>query len=183
MFPLRWNFPFRKKDGSLSTIQDELDNAGGGGGGGSEVEITPILTEGTKIATFEVDGEEGDLYAPTPSPGGGGTQLYYKDFTDIAFSGGWSAIATGSSWYQGESSTNINVDGYTPIEVTITDKYTGYFPFGSICKYGTSGTTYKLSVMAKKNSASESFNARIYYIANTDLTPIPNNSKTVKSKK
>lgn len=66
MFPIRWNFPFRKKDGKMSTIQDELDNSGGG----SEVEITPILTEGTKIATFEIDGEEGDLYAPEASSGG-----------------------------------------------------------------------------------------------------------------
>lgn len=31
MFPLRWNFPFRKKDGSMSTIQDEIDSGGGGG--------------------------------------------------------------------------------------------------------------------------------------------------------
>lgn len=29
MFPIRWNFPFRKKDGGLSTIQDVIDSAGG----------------------------------------------------------------------------------------------------------------------------------------------------------
>lgn len=29
MFPIRWNFPFRKKDGSLSTIGSEIENAGG----------------------------------------------------------------------------------------------------------------------------------------------------------
>lgn len=29
MFPLRWNFPFRKKDGSLSTIGDEIEEGGG----------------------------------------------------------------------------------------------------------------------------------------------------------
>lgn len=32
MFPLRWNFPFRKKDGSITTI-DAAINSGGGGGG------------------------------------------------------------------------------------------------------------------------------------------------------
>ena len=32
MFPIRWNFPFRKKDGSLSTIGDEIESGGGGGG-------------------------------------------------------------------------------------------------------------------------------------------------------
>ena len=73
MFPIRWDFPFRRKDGKLSTIKDEIDAAGGGGGGGSVVDITPVLTEGTKIADFEIDGEEGSLYAPASS---GGTQIH-----------------------------------------------------------------------------------------------------------
>lgn len=38
--------------------------AGGGGGGGSEVTITPVLTQGTKIADFEIDSESGSLFAP-----------------------------------------------------------------------------------------------------------------------
>ena len=38
--------------------------AGGGGGGGSEVSITPVLTEGTKIADYSIDGNTGELYAP-----------------------------------------------------------------------------------------------------------------------
>ena len=37
---------------------------GGGGGGGSEVNITPVLTEGTKIADYSIDGTAGELYAP-----------------------------------------------------------------------------------------------------------------------
>lgn len=36
----------------------------GGGGGGSEVTITPVLTEGTKIADYTIDGDSGSLYAP-----------------------------------------------------------------------------------------------------------------------
>jgi hypothetical protein len=35
-----------------------------GGGGGSEVTITPVLTEGTKIADYNIDGTPGELYAP-----------------------------------------------------------------------------------------------------------------------
>lgn len=38
--------------------------AGGGGGGGSEVTITSVLTEGTKIAEYSIDGTAGELYAP-----------------------------------------------------------------------------------------------------------------------
>lgn len=34
------------------------------GGGGSDVEITPTIQSGTKIADFEVDGLSGELYAP-----------------------------------------------------------------------------------------------------------------------
>ena len=42
----------------------------GSGSGGSTVSITPTLSTGTKIADFEIDGESGELYAPT---GGGGS--------------------------------------------------------------------------------------------------------------
>ena len=38
--------------------------AGGGGGGGSEITITPVLTEGTKIADYTIDSASGSLYAP-----------------------------------------------------------------------------------------------------------------------
>ena len=38
--------------------------AGGGGGGGSEVTITPVLTQGTKIADYTIDSSSGSLYAP-----------------------------------------------------------------------------------------------------------------------
>ena len=38
----------------------------GGGGGGSEVTITPTISSGTKIADYEIDGDAGELYAPTP---------------------------------------------------------------------------------------------------------------------
>ena len=47
-------------DGTLS------GSIAGGGGGGSEVSITPIVTTGTKIADFEIDGNTGSLYSPTP---------------------------------------------------------------------------------------------------------------------
>ena len=38
--------------------------ARGGGGGGSDVSITPVITEGTKIADYSIDGAAGELYAP-----------------------------------------------------------------------------------------------------------------------
>lgn len=43
MFPLRWDFPFRKKDGSLSTISAEIE---GGGGGGYTLPTASASTKG-----------------------------------------------------------------------------------------------------------------------------------------
>lgn len=50
----------------------------GGGGGGSDVEITPTLQSGTKIADFEIDGVSGALYAPSGG-GGASSQGVYID--------------------------------------------------------------------------------------------------------
>ena len=59
MFPLRWNFPFRKKDGSLSTIQDEIDS------GGSDPYVLPIASEtrlgGVKIGSGVSISEDGTI--------------------------------------------------------------------------------------------------------------------------
>ena len=38
--------------------------AGGGGGGGSDVSITPTYNQGTKIADYSIDGNEGAIYTP-----------------------------------------------------------------------------------------------------------------------
>ena len=38
--------------------------AGGGGGGGSDVSITPTYNQGTKIADYSIDGNEGTIYTP-----------------------------------------------------------------------------------------------------------------------
>ena len=49
-------------------------------GGGSDVEITPTLATGTKIADFEIDGVSGELYAPS---GGGGAS--YEELTQAEY--------------------------------------------------------------------------------------------------
>ena len=45
----------------------------GGGGGGSTVSITPTLQSGTKIADYTIDGNAGELYAPS---GGGSANIW-----------------------------------------------------------------------------------------------------------
>lgn len=54
---------------------------GSGGGGGSTVSITPILSSGTKIAEFDVDGVGGELFAPN----GGGSGLTPVELTKAEY--------------------------------------------------------------------------------------------------
>lgn len=49
----------------LTTSRNMRGNMYKGVGGGSTVEITPTYNSGTKIADYSIDGEEGELYAPT----------------------------------------------------------------------------------------------------------------------
>ena len=54
-------------EGNINFIGSLSGDISGGGGGGSNVTITPTLSSGTKIADYEIDGEAGILYAPTPT--------------------------------------------------------------------------------------------------------------------
>lgn len=66
----------------------------GGGGGGSDVEITPTLQSGTKIADFEIDGVSGALYAPSGGGGGGGGSS--QTIADVLWSGTATPSTTGT---------------------------------------------------------------------------------------
>lgn len=57
MFPINWNFPFRKSDGSMSTIGEEISE--GGGGGGYTLPTASTTTKGgVKIGVgLTMDGE------------------------------------------------------------------------------------------------------------------------------
>lgn len=56
-------FVIRNLGQTFADIADKIS----GGGGGSTVEVTQVLTSGTKIATIKVDGDDTDLYAPAGS--------------------------------------------------------------------------------------------------------------------
>lgn len=63
-------------------------------GGGSDVEITPTLQSGTKIADFEIDGVSGALYAPSGGGGGGGGSS--QTIADVLWSGTATPSTTGT---------------------------------------------------------------------------------------
>ena len=56
-------------------------NVGAGGKEGNQVNITPTLTQGIKIADYSIDDVTGELYAPH-SDGGGTVDAYTKTQTD-----------------------------------------------------------------------------------------------------
>ena len=95
-----------------------------GGGGGSDVDITPTIQSGTKIADFEVDGVSGELYAPmiqysnTEQAVGtwvDGRTIYQKTIiTPFSTSSATSFLYTGS----------INIGSFFP---DITDWANSYF--------------------------------------------------------
>lgn len=66
MFALPFNFPFRKNDGSLSTIGAEI--SGGGGGGYVLPPATADTLGGVKVGSNLTVGDDGTLSAPTPTP-------------------------------------------------------------------------------------------------------------------
>lgn len=65
MFPLPWNFPFRKKDGTMTTIDDAISS---GGGGGYTLPTASASTKGgVKIGEgLTMDGEVLKNTNPTP---------------------------------------------------------------------------------------------------------------------
>lgn len=65
---------------------------GGGEGGGSDVSITPSYNSGLKIADYSIDGESGELFAPT---GGGGS---YKQCALILEVSGSTSSDQGIIW-------------------------------------------------------------------------------------
>lgn len=68
MFPLPFNIPFRKKDGTLSTLGDELNNGGGGGSSYTLPTASANVKGGVKIGEgLTMDGEVLKNTNPTPA--------------------------------------------------------------------------------------------------------------------
>lgn len=167
MFPIRWNEIFRKKDGTLGTMEDL--------GGGSDL---PEYDSGDAGKVLGVD-NAGLLEWKEI---GGGTKIYYKDyslsfgtsenlakFSNNAASAGSFNIATIDN-----SSRDVTVNGYTPISVVAHDVSTGY-SIGILLEHSVwSGAThYFLSlVIANRSIASYAIQARVFYVKNEDLAAL-----------
>lgn len=74
MFPIPFNFPFRKKDGSVTTIDDAISSGGGGGGGYVLPPATNNTLGGVKIGSGVTVQNDGTISVS----GGGGS--YTPDY-------------------------------------------------------------------------------------------------------
>lgn len=99
----------------------------GGGGGGSDVEITPTLQSGTKIADFEIDGVSGALYAPSGGGGGGGGSD--SKIVDTLWEGTLTAPTTG---------TDVTLShNYTDYDVIVVTLGSSGYPYQQVEMYQT----------------------------------------------
>lgn len=91
-----------------------------GGGGSSNVSITPTVTEGTKIADYEVNGIPGELYAPDPEAFTAQSPLLISN----------NVISIDLSGYQEKLTAGdyISIDSNNRISCTPPIKSVGYTP-------------------------------------------------------
>lgn len=126
MFPLRWDFPFRKKDGSLSTISAEIE---GGGGGGYTLPTASASTKGgIKVGeNLTMTGEflDADDQLPSYSTAEEGKVLSVDSEGELE----WSSPASGGAIYMhevligygGSNKIAINLFKPTSTPLTFTD--------------------------------------------------------------
>ena len=196
MFPINWNDIFRKKDGTLGTMEElggsslpEYSSSDAGkvlgvdDEGGLEWNDVPSelpeysSSEAGKVLGVDNDGllEWNDL--PTPPTG---TKIYYKDYsvpnvTNVPlakFSDG-EASASGYNicYFNVYPYAPVSIAGYTPISAMAIDNYTGY---GFNVSLSVSGNAIYLSIgIANRSIDSGSLTVRVFYVKNENYEQIP----------
>lgn len=103
-------------DEAIEHIEDYLEQ----GGGGSEVEITPTLQSGTKIADYEIDGVPGELYAPT---GGGDLSVIAEEYDESENYGAGDIVIYQSKLYKANGITYGTFNPNDWEEITIAKNF------------------------------------------------------------
>jgi len=143
-------------------VGSDIYNIPSGGGGGSTVSITPTLQSGTKVADYEIDQQQGTLYAPTPTtvvanPSGQATgqlssvQIGSDIYEIVGGSGGAGSFT--------ETTLYTNQTGEYSTTVTLSDSIDNYdliaFYYGVYSEYTSSPyiTDYRLVTVNDLNDA------------------------------
>lgn len=199
MFPLPWNKAYRKKDGSLATIDDAIQN----GGGQYELPTASASTKGgVKIGSgLTMDGEslnadeqlpeysssesgkvlgvdaDGDLEWATP---GGGSEIYYKDYdySNVTFSQPTAIGESGLNLFTVASAIptqlDWNIQGYKIINVEVIDNYGNYIYFLSWTNYLYNGEKVSFKAMiSNRASIAGHFKIRVFYVPDNTVVPVP----------
>ena len=90
---------------------------------GTSVEVTPLLTSGTKIATFTVDEESIDIYAPEGGSGGGSGGIYDTNITilsGLSIPAGETGVTVTSDKIKADSLIDIYYEDEYDVETTYT---------------------------------------------------------------
>lgn len=203
MFPIPFNFPFRKKDGSIISLSKAIED-----GGSYTLPTASADTKGgVKVgAGLTMDGETLKNSNPTPytlptasadtkggvkigdgleidgevlkTTGGGGSKLYYKEFTSVT----WSSSEKLAKFDNGsalESSygiaycdnLDITISDYTPISAVAIDAFTGYrYTLGIERTRFYNQPVYRLGpCIGNRSVITGGANVIVYYVKNTDL--------------
>ena len=105
---------------------------------------------------------DGKLYTEPGSGGGGGGDIYYKDFTSFStISGNWK-----------KTSDNVNVSGYKPISCAIGNTGTGYIGYGGCVYISGFGSTEDYYAAGYFNNDSN-MRCRVFYVKDENYKQIP----------
>ena len=164
MFPINWNDLFRKKDGTLGTMEDL-------GGGGS---VLPEHSSSDAGKVLGVDNEGELQWEILPS----GMKVYYKDVTYNTSSGfvSWQ-IAEGYYIYRitPQNTNGVDVAGYTPISCHVKMAFGSSVGFLQLVNIGAYGGDFGFVGIGNKSDISTLVESpiRVYYVKNTDIESIP----------
>lgn len=180
MFPIPFNFPFRKKDGSITTMDDAISSGGGG-----EPYVLPTASATTKGgvkvgAGLTMDGETLKNTNPTPfllpiasaetlggvkvgeglsiengvlsASGGGGTstKIYFKEF-----SGAWGTNENLAAFESGAAKASImNIAKWNVNAQGANINISGYTPIAALAWDKNSGYNFGVFLEYYKSGGS-----------------------------
>lgn len=170
MFPINWDEPFRKKDGTMGTMEEA------GGGGGSDL---PQYDEGDAGKVLGVDDEGLLEWKELP----GGVKIYYKDYnsvpwvTAIEIAKFVDGTASGAHYYiaatnePGGNGYSVNINGYVPISATALDKSGGTHYGVMLGRSASAGYTISLAI-GDRTVNTPSVGVRVFYVKTENVEEI-----------
>ena len=174
----------------MSSLEGYVEGLINLNGGGSNVEITPTLETGTKIAEYTIDEENGELYAPTPTTYSAGENVQISEqnvisATDTTYSAGENVqiseqnviSATDTTYSAGEgisinngviSATGGSMSNIYSANETLVGVWLGDNLYRKVITYSNNPTTNSWVKVAEVDGIIKKYSGIVYF--NSDLT-------------